>query len=74
MSDQNQEPKVSYKDKIYEFKSLPIELQEYIKINQQWDTEMGTLRREMFKLDAAIKSLNLEIEKRFGEYDAQNSL
>ena len=62
-------PTITFNDKVYQIDSLPAEVQEFITIHQVWNTELATARREVFKFEAAIRGLLIELEHRFTSID-----
>ena len=58
-------PAVTFNGKSYELSSLPQDLQDFISIHQTWTGELANSRREVFKIEAALRGLLSEMEIRF---------
>lgn len=67
------EATITFNDKVYVISALPQEVQELINIHQSWSVELGEQRREVFKLEAALRGLLLELETRFKVIDLETA-
>ena len=63
------EATITFNDKVYVISALPQEVQELINIHQSWSVELGEQRREVFKIEAALRGLLIELETRFKVVD-----
>jgi hypothetical protein len=63
-------PTVTFNNKVYLLAALDTQMQDMIKIHQLWQQEHETARREVFKLEAALKGLMSELELRFKAVDS----
>jgi len=64
------QPTITFNNKVYQIGALPADVQELIGIHQSWTNELGGQRREVFKLEAALRGLLSELELRFNAVDA----
>lgn len=64
-----QPPTVTFNNKTYLIQALPQDVQELIGVHQTWNGELTNQRREVFKLEAAIRGLMSELEIRFKAVD-----
>ena len=71
MTDQIQEPTINVAGKSYPINSLPPEIRDLIAVYQVWENELVVQKREVFKLEGAIRSLSSELETRFKMFEAQ---
>jgi hypothetical protein len=56
-------------EKEYDTERLPDEIQHLITVYSKWQEELAAQRVEMFKLEAALKSVSLEIEYRIKQIE-----
>ena len=63
------EATITFNDKVYVISALPQEVQELINIHQSWNIELGEQRREVFKTEAALRGLLIELDTRFKVID-----
>ena len=68
-----QEPSITVNGNTYSMTNLPPEIKELIAIYQAWDVELIAQRREVFKLEAALRALSGEIELRFKNLEERNA-
>jgi predicted nucleic acid-binding Zn-ribbon protein len=47
---------------------LPAHIQQVFYIYQEWNTQLDTQRKEVFKLESAIRAISAEIEARIREH------
>ena len=57
--------------KDYDTEALPGELQNLINIFSTWEGELRQARVEVYKLEAAVKSIALEIEMRIKQLEVK---
>ena len=58
------EPAITVKDKQYLLSSLPEDVKALIAVWQECNQELALQQRQIFKTQAAIKAITLEIEDR----------
>ena len=63
-------PTITFNNKVYVIDQLPANLQEFIAIYQSWNNDLVVQRREVFKLEAALRSLINELELQFKAIEA----
>jgi hypothetical protein len=69
MTEEVQKPTVTFNDKVYDLEGLPQEVKDLINIHQMWNTELVEQRRNVFKTEAAMRSVLNELETRFKQVD-----
>lgn len=55
----------------YPVANLPPDIQNLFNVYQQWNSELSEAKLEVFKLEAAIRSLTAEVEARIRQHAAQ---
>jgi hypothetical protein len=65
------EPSINVNGKSYPITSLPADIRDLIAVYQVWENELLVQRREVFKLEGAIRSVSTELETRFKNIEAQ---
>jgi hypothetical protein len=65
------EPSINVNGKSYPIASLPADIRDLIAVYQVWENELLVQRREVFKLEGAIRSVSTELETRFKNVEAQ---
>jgi len=70
MTEEVQKPTVTFNDKAYDLESLPQDVKDLISVHQMWNTELVEQRRNVFKTEAAMRSVLNELETRFKQVDA----
>jgi hypothetical protein len=73
MTDQTKEPSITVGGKNYLLSTLPHDLNDLIAVYQVWENELTVQRREVFKLEGAIRSITKELETRFNMLEAQTT-
>ena len=68
MSDDTQVLSLGGKD--YPIASLPADVQNLLAIYGKWDNELKNAKVEVFKLEAALKGISLEIEIRLKQHES----
>ena len=58
------EPTITSGDKNYSISALPEDLQRLIKLYQLWEEELEQAKIQVFKIEAAIRGLGMELEGR----------
>ena len=61
----DQGPTITAGGNTYSIAGLPEDVQKLIQIYQNWEVELQAARTEVFKLEAAIRGLGIELEGRF---------
>lgn len=64
-----EEQTVTFNDKEYIIDRLPDDIKELISVHQTWNTELTNQKREVFKLEGAMRSVLNELEVRFKVID-----
>lgn len=57
-------------DKKYPLSSLPKEIQDLISVYRRWEMELSDQKVEVFKLEAALKSVGKEINLRIEQHSS----
>lgn len=60
---------ISIKDKQYVMSKLPKEVQDLISVYKLWESELTSQKVEVFKTEAALKSVSKEIEIRMEAHE-----
>jgi len=73
MTEEVQKPTVTFNDKAYDLESLPQDIKDLIAVHQTWNTEIVEQRRNVFKTEAAMRSVLNELETRFKQVDVETA-
>lgn len=68
-----EKPTITFNDKTYILEALPQDVQEFIAIHKLWHDELNQQRREVFKLEAALRGLLTEIDVRIKAFELSKS-
>lgn len=64
---QHDEPSITYRGKNLELSKLPKPIQDLFGVRDRWSTELANNKVETFKLEAAIRGLDSEIDHRLSQ-------
>ena len=62
---------ITINKKSYQIDELPGDIQELIRLYQEWDNDLTTSRKAVFKNEAALRTLGNEIEIRVAKHNSE---
>lgn len=69
MTEELKSPALAINGKEYPIDQLPGDIQNLLNIYSKWETELKAAKVEVFKLEAAIKGITVEIETRVHQFE-----
>lgn len=73
MSETQSEPTVTLNGEEIAVKLLPDDVKNLIEVYKSWETDLLTERKAVFKTEAALRGLGIEIEKRVAAFKTSQS-
>ena len=61
------EPSITFRGKTIPISALPKEITDLLDVHGKWEEELSHAKIEVFKLEAAIRGISIEIDHRLTE-------